>query len=187
MDRDGTIIENLPFPNVNEPAKVRLLPGAAEGVRQLNDMGCRVIVVTNQAGISNPENDLTYERYQAVSERMRALIEERAGGRIDDEFCCPHARDANCPCRKPRTGLFLQSMQRYPDIRPDRSFVVGDRADDILAGKALGARTVLVRTGHGPATAEELAGTPNAPDWVVEDLLQGARVIGDARDTHKLL
>ena len=50
LDRDGTIIEDAGF--IGDPGKVRLLPGAAEAIRQLKERDFRVVVVTNQSGIA---------------------------------------------------------------------------------------------------------------------------------------
>lgn len=181
LDRDGTVNVNLPFPNVNTPEKLVLLPRAAEGLRVLNDMGLRVIIVTNQAGINNPENDLTLERYNEITERLRLMLREASGSGFDDEFYCPHTRQENCRCRKPETGLFVNARERYPDIDFSRSFVIGDRTDDVIAGNSLGMKTILVLTGHGKASEEELKETGPRPDFVASDLLEAAKYVGRAK------
>lgn len=171
LDRDGTINVNLPFPNVNSPEKMELLPNAAKGIRKLNEIGCRVVVVTNQAGINNLSNDLSWEKFEAVSERLRKLLCDSGDARIDDQFCCPHTPEEKCECRKPGIGLFEAAKRRYDDIDFPQSFIVGDRPDDINAGKKLCMTTILVRTGHGRATVHE---TGVEPDYIVDDLYQAA-------------
>ncbi len=173
VDRDGTINVNLPFPNVNKPEKLELIPRAAEGIKKLNDIGCRVIIVTNQAGINNPENDLTYKKYVEVTKRLRKLL-RGAGASYDDEFCCPHTRNEKCACRKPLTGLFERAREKYTDIDFKRSFIIGDRSDDIVAGRRLQMTTILVRTGHGAATEKESGENCYEADYVVDDLYDAA-------------
>jgi D-glycero-D-manno-heptose 1,7-bisphosphate phosphatase len=174
LDRDGTINLNLPFPNVNRPDKLSLLPRAAEGIRLLNDHGCRVVVVTNQAGIGNPENDLTAEEFRRITERLSAMLRETAGASVEDTFCCMHVRDDNCECRKPAPGLLRQAKGKYPEIVLEESYIVGDRPDDILAGRSLGLKTVLVLTGHGTSSLTELEAMGVKVDYTAQDLHEAA-------------
>ena len=45
LDRDGTIVDDPPPGFLHEPGNVRLLPGAAEAIHQLNDAGWVVVTV----------------------------------------------------------------------------------------------------------------------------------------------
>jgi histidinol-phosphate phosphatase family protein len=174
VDRDGTVNVNLPFPNVNTPDKLEILPGASRGIKELNNLGCRVLIVTNQAGINNPANSLTLDEYSRITDKLKDLLSDEADAFIDDEFCCPHIQDEGCTCRKPGTGLYLKAKEKYSDIRFDKSFVIGDRSDDIIAGKKLNMTTILVRTGHGAATEAECIGEECEADFVVNDLYSAA-------------
>jgi D-glycero-D-manno-heptose 1,7-bisphosphate phosphatase len=184
IDRDGTINVNLPFPNVNTPEKLEILPGAARGIKELNNIGCRVLIVTNQAGINNPANSLTLSEYNRITDRLKELLSDETGAFIDDEFCCPHTRDEGCTCRKPGTGLYLKAKEKYSDIRFDKSFVIGDRDDDIIAGKKLDMTTILVRTGHGTSTEADCIGKDCEADFVVNDLLSAAFTIREIIQNH---
>ena len=84
---------------------------------------------------------------------------------------CPHTEEAHCCCRKPQPGLALRAAEEL-GFDSARCFVVGDRPCDIDLGRALGAATVLVRTGYG-ANTEKVA----APDFVVADLREAAGVL----------
>ncbi len=179
IDRDGTVNVNLAFPNVNRPEKVKLLPHAAEGIKLLNDLNIRVIIVTNQAGINNPDNDFTVEDFKRVTERFEQLLENAAGAKTDDTFCCPHFHTETCNCRKPKTGLFEMAMKKYADINFKKTFVIGDRTDDIIAGRKLGAMTILVRTGHGEKTEKKLISADEKPGFVVDNLYQAALKIAE--------
>lgn len=176
LDRDGTINVNLPFPNVNTPEKLVLLEGADMAIKAINDLGLRVMVVTNQAGINNPENTLSWETFFDISKTLDAMI-EKSGARIDATYCCPHQRDEKCSCRKPGTGLFERALAETMDMDLRESFIVGDRTDDILGGKKLGMTTILVLTGHGEDTRRRLEGTSDYPDFVASNLLEAASII----------
>ncbi len=79
----------------------------------------------------------------------------------------------DCPCRKPRPGLILQAAEEL-GFSPADAYVVGDREVDVEMGRAVGAATVLVRTGYGAAVEREKL---CAPDCVADDLLDAARWI----------
>lgn len=148
LDRDGTVIEDVAYPS--DPERVRLLPGAAEGIARLNRAGVPVVLVTNQSGIGR--GYFTEDRFRAVQRRMLRLLAER-GARIDAAYHCPHAPDRvpPCDCRKPLPGLFLRAA-RENGLDPARSWYVGDRARDLAPAAELGGTPVMVR---GPGGAGE--------------------------------
>ncbi|VTR93122.1 -heptose -bisphosphate phosphatase : D,D-heptose 1,7-bisphosphate phosphatase OS=Geobacter metallireducens (strain GS-15 / ATCC 53774 / DSM 7210) GN=gmhB PE=3 SV=1: Hydrolase_6: Hydrolase_like [Gemmata massiliana] len=150
LDRDGTLIEEVN--HLSSPDQVRLIPGAAEAVRRLNDAGVLVIVITNQSGVARgyfPES-----RLSAVHDRVSELLAAH-GAKVDAYYYCPHhptegigAYRVTCTCRKPKPGMLLTAARDF-DIDLARSWMVGDKVCDSGAGDAAGCRSVLVRTGHG--------------------------------------
>jgi D-glycero-D-manno-heptose 1,7-bisphosphate phosphatase len=150
LDRDGTIVEDPGF--LHEPDKVKLLPGAAEGIKRLNDSGYLVVVVTNQSGIAR--GLYTVADYQAVQRRVDELLAAH-GAHLDGAFYCPHHPQfpgplgpADCDCRKPGPKLFRDARQAL-DIDLKRSWWVGDRLSDVQPALSLGGRGILVATGEG--------------------------------------
>ena len=102
---------------------------------------------------------------------------EEAGGRIADIFFCPHRPDENCACRKPKPGLIRQAVQKY-GIDAATGIMIGDNAKDVLCGRNAGCgATMLVQTGSGARARQELEEQQIQPDFVVPDLLHGARLI----------
>ena len=145
LDRDGVIIENRPA-YVRSWADVEIFPQALAALAGVKNSGYRIAVVTNQAGIGKglipPE---------AAQEINRRLIEEieKAGGKIDGIFVCPHTPEDRCDCRKPLPGLFFQAAKAL-SIDLSRSIMIGDGLNDLKAGLAAGIeRVALVRTGLG--------------------------------------
>ena len=149
LDRDGTIVDDPGF--LHEPEKVKLLPGAAEAIRRLNDAGYRVIVVSNQSGIAR--GLYSVRDYEMVQERLGALLTAH-GARIDAAYFCPHHPQfpgpggASCECRKPGLKLFQEAQAAF-DIDFSRSWWIGDRLSDVQPALLVGGNAILVATGEG--------------------------------------
>jgi D-glycero-D-manno-heptose 1,7-bisphosphate phosphatase len=174
MDRDGTLIEEVNY--LTRPEQVRLLPGAAGALRQAQDLGWRLAVVTNQSAVAR--GMLTEEGLGKVHRRLVDLLAE-AGVKLDGIYYCPHLVDApveayrsDCDCRKPKPGLLLQAAREL-GLDLSRSIMVGDTGKDLEAGRAAGCRTVLVLTGYGSSELANLEGPP--PDHVAPDLMDAVR------------
>ena len=146
LDRDGTLMEDVGYPR--DPAQVRLLPGAADAVRELAAAGFVPVVVSNQSGIAR--GLITPDEARAVHDRFVALFESASGVRLPCYYC-PHGPDDGCDCRKPKPGLYLEIAQRL-DCALAGVPVIGDSARDLEPARTLGARPILVRTGKGERT-----------------------------------
>jgi D-glycero-D-manno-heptose 1,7-bisphosphate phosphatase len=145
LDRDGTIVADPGY--LHKPEQVKLLSGAAAGLRRLNASGYLVVVVTNQSGIAR--GLYSVQDYRAVERRLGELLGAE-GARIDASYFCPHHPQAPepCECRKPLTKLFREA-QAALDIDLARSWWVGDRLSDVQPARTLGGRAILVSTGQG--------------------------------------
>ena len=169
LDRDGTINVDRHF--LADPAGFELIGGAADGMRRLAQLGLGLVVVTNQSGVGRGivDNDALAAIHDEMARQLEAV-----GVRLDGVYWCPHRPEDGCACRKPRTGL-LERAAAELSFDPTEAFVVGDRPRDIEMGRAVGATTLLVRTGHGARFERE--GRIRA-DHVVDDLREAAEVIG---------
>ena len=145
LDRDGTIVEDPGF--LHEPGKVKLLSGAAEAIRRLNEHGFLVITVSNQSGLARGR--YTVEDYSAVQRRLVELLEGH-GAHLDGSYFCPHHPRISgpCECRKPGSKLFLEAREAL-DLDFANSWWVGDRLSDVQPALALGGHGILVATGEG--------------------------------------
>jgi D-glycero-D-manno-heptose 1,7-bisphosphate phosphatase len=168
LDRDGTIIVDKHY--LADPAEIELLPGSVMALRRLSVLGLGLVVVTNQSGVARGYFDAaTVSRvHQELSRQL-----ERLGVHLDGIYYCPHLPEDECDCRKPRSGLVERAVAAM-GFDPRRSFVVGDKPGDIALGRAIGATTLLVRTGRGAATEAE---GEQHPDHVVDDLREAAEII----------
>jgi D-glycero-D-manno-heptose 1,7-bisphosphate phosphatase len=175
LDRDGTINVKRPEGEyVTSPTELVLLPGAAQAVARLNAAGVRVVLVTNQSWLSRPGGNP--ERYAAVHARLTELLAAE-GARLDAAYHCPHA-PASCDCRKPQPGL-LRRAARELRIELDQSVIIGDRESDMMAGRAAGTSTILVRTGLVRTGGDDSAAAH--ADVVVDDLPAAVGLILRAR------
>jgi D-glycero-D-manno-heptose 1,7-bisphosphate phosphatase len=140
LDRDGTInVKAADGEYVTQPEEVRLLPGAADAIRRLNDVGALVVVVSNQRGISLGR--MTEVDLAAVHAHLADLLDAATGGCVDAFMHCPH--DINeCDCRKPGIGMLAAAMRDFPDIDPARSVLIGDSRSDVEAGRRFGVRSL---------------------------------------------
>lgn len=144
LDRDGTLIADPGY--LGKPEGVRLLPGAADAVRRLNEAGFPVILVTNQSGIGR--GFYSEADFRAVQVELgRQLAAE--GARLDAVYHCPHDPTLHsCGCRKPGLDLFRAAIATH-DLDPRTSWWVGDRPHDIEPAKAWGGSGILVAAEGG--------------------------------------
>lgn len=178
VDRDGVI--NKEVSHLSDPAEMELIPGAAEGIRRLNEAGYLVVVVTNQPVVARGECSLNTLRL--IHNKMETLLgRERAW--VDALYFCPHHPEKgfpyeipelkiDCSCRKPKTGMFEQAIADW-DISLRESFVVGDSRRDVIAAHRLGIPAIGVKSGHGCSDCDAF----EPPDVLVDDLAAAANTI----------
>jgi len=171
LDRDGTIIEEREY--LSQPEQVTLIPGAGAALRELQQMGFGLVVITNQSGVGRGIFDRA--QLERIHQRLEQLLESE-GVRLDGLYVCPHVPEDNCDCRKPRLGL-LQKAAKDLGFSLESTIVIGDKASDMEMGRMAGVLTFLVRTGYGAQT-ENVA----VADFVVDDL---AAATGSIRNLMK--
>lgn len=171
LDRDGTINEEVEY--LDDPEDLRLIPGAAEAIRLLNQARVPAIVVTNQAGVGR--GYFSEARVEAIHQQLTKQLAAH-GARLDAVYYCPHHPDEGCDCRKPNPGMLKRAAQEH-GIDLGRSFAVGDKVSDLEAGRRAGCRTVLVLTGYGAEAQEVFKRGDFQPDFTARDLLEAVRWI----------
>lgn len=167
LDRDGVINEEVEY--LHESEKFRFTKYALLGLRQIQDMGFKIVIATTQAGIGlgyfTKEDFFNVNKVMLNGFRNHGVVASKV-------YFCPHTVSDNCSCRKPKTGLIERAKQ---DLNIDlyRSWAIGDKTADILAGKKVGCRTILVFSGHAGADREFSV----KPDFVAKDLREAADII----------
>lgn len=186
LDRDGTL--NAGGPYLDNAEDLCLLDGVGSAISRLNAQRLHAVVVTNQSGVAR--DYFSESTLNKVNQKLKELL-FRDGAHLDGIYYCPHHPEIGaypyrkiCNCRKPGTGLLEQAALDL-NVRLMDSYIVGDRISDLEAGKRVGAKRILVLTGHGEEEQQKLLENQNdnvirpdyiaanlqeAVDWIIEDL-----------------
>jgi len=144
LDRDGVINKKAADDDyVKHWGEFEFVPGAVEAVKLLTDAGYQIYIISNQRGIAR--GLMTEEDLADIHRRMLDEF-SRAGGRIAGVYYCPHGKEVNCFCRKPRPGMFFQAAREH-HIDLTKAVAIGDSASDQAAGEAAGCRTIIAKEG----------------------------------------
>jgi len=174
LDRDGTLNEDTGYPG--HISQVHIYPRAFAAVRMLREAGFAVVVVSSQSGIGR---GFFSEAALADLHREFGAAFSRAGAALDGIYHCPHfgppaqTRDEACPCAKPRPGLALRAAAEL-GLDLERSYMIGDKVDDILFGLNAGVVPVLVLTGYGAESLKALGARGLRPAHVASNVLEAA-------------
>ncbi len=162
LDRDGVLTEELSY--ICSADNLILFPFVKKCIDKIHKKGFYAIVITNQSGIARGMFS------QKEMSEMNRLLKEESG--VDAIYYCPHHIEGKikkyavqCHCRKPEPGLIEQACRDF-DIDLQESYMVGDRASDILTGKRAGLKTVLLESGYGTKNLEFKI----EADYVFQDL-----------------
>jgi D-glycero-D-manno-heptose 1,7-bisphosphate phosphatase len=161
IDKDGTLLDNVPH-NV-DPMLLRFQPGALESLAALVAAGLALVVVTNQSGLSlGYFTRWQFSQLQAALERQ---LDEAGGIALTDFVVCPHTPTPDgrpaCLCRLPAPGMLIRAARGH-SIDLAASWMVGDKLDDIEAGRRAGCRTLLLNTGGETEWRRSPLRTPHA-------------------------
>lgn len=149
LDRDGTIIEHIPY--LHDPAGVRLLPGARAALRKALDGGYRLFLFSNQSGVGRGMFDM--KEVEACNRRMLELLDLPEPG-FTGACVAPEAPDAEPVYRKP-SPRFINEMVTAWNLDKRCCWMIGDSDCDILAGKNAGIQSLRVGEGVSLARAVE--------------------------------
>ena len=184
LDRDGVLIRDVHL--LTQVDQVELKPEATEALALLKFAGFALVVVSNQPVVAR--GLATEKQVEAVHDHIQGLLCQVGGPKIERFFFCPHHPNAdiqayrvNCHCRKPEPGMLLSAAQEL-GLDLNRSYLVGDRPSDILAGQRAGCHTIMVETGmHAlpPIETAEHPQKPVEPDYRCTDILAAAKIILD--------
>lgn len=171
LDRDGTLVRAVYRPTWEKKITAPFLmneltfePYLGEVIKIFKDFGYLTIMITNQPDVAN--GYVTKNRWAKIH---RTILDEV---RPDDWHACVHRTEDKCPNKKPRPGMLL-SAKRDHNINMEKSFMIGDTENDMLAGKAAGCKTILIRRFYNEKSAEA---NDNA-DYVVKSLLEAVVIV----------
>jgi D-glycero-D-manno-heptose 1,7-bisphosphate phosphatase len=188
IDRDGTLSRDVGYPG--HWSQVHVYPYAFEAVRRIRAAGLAAVVVTNQSGVGR--GCFSEDELRALHREFGAAFEKRRAA-LDGFFYCPHysppaaaAMVSGCSCSKPNPALGLRAAAEL-GLSLDGSYVVGDKATDILFGLNIGAVPVLVLTGYGREALRHLEAGRGRPAHVADNLAAAADwIIGREKRTGRM-
>lgn len=158
LDRDGVLIEDVGYPHRED--QLKFIPGAAEAVRRINNLGYIGVIVTNQSGVAR--GLFSEEQMKAFNALIVRRLAAR-GARISAVYACPYhaeARDERWrhpdhPDRKPNPGMLLRAIADL-NIDPAKSFMIGDQPTDMEAARRAGVPGFRYEGGDLDAFVREL-------------------------------
>ena len=179
LDRDGVLNQTLHNPHEARPDSplrvedVVVFPWVPRVLRQLTDAGYVLAIASNQPAFA--KGKVSLEALRNVHERV--LVEaQREGGIISSSHLCHHRAEDGCACRKPKGGLLLEALATHSACLKEQSWMVGDRATDVLAGLAVGVQTALVGDKHGDERRALVASSVQ-PSFCGDDLQDFGRFL----------
>ena len=180
LDRDGTLNEDCGY--VTTPEQLVLFPGVPQALARFNQMGVRVILVTNQSAIGR--GFMTAQDLERIHEKLDSLLDV-GYGKLDAVYFCPHHPNDGCLCRKPGVAMIQQAAKEF-SLDVSQCYLVGDKASDLEAAYNAGMKGVLVMSSdysQAAVTASHLGRFPiahiaqsfvQAVDWIEGDLSERA-------------
>lgn len=164
LDRDGVVCKEKSY--ITSVDQLEIYPFVEYAVKSIREAGFKIIIVTNQSAVAR--GMLKEEELLSIHRFLMEVIP------VDALYYCPHyppkgeeesPYHINCGCRKPKPGMIYTASDEHK-IDLEKSYIVGDRASDIIAGQNAGVTTVLVQTGYGTGKLEQDV----QPDYVFKDL-----------------
>lgn len=161
LDRDGVINQESEA-YIKSAEEWIPLPHSLEAIALLKKNDYQIAVATNQSGLAKGLYNL--DALDAMHAKMQSLLEPLQA-KIDAIFFCPHNAKDDCECRKPKPGLLDQIANHFQiDFTKQNIYFIGDSLRDLEAALAAGCKPILVLTGYGPKTLNNLPahlkGTP---------------------------
>lgn len=171
LDRDGTLVRAVYRPTWEKKITAPFLmnelifePYVGEAMRIFKNFGYLTIIITNQPDVA----------YGYVTKRVWSKIHNTILNEVKPYYwyMCEHRKEDECLNRKPSPEM-LRWAGRDHDINLTRSFMIGDTENDMLAGKAAGCKTILIRRFYNEKSAE----ANNNADYIVKSLLEAAAIV----------
>lgn len=152
LDRDGVLnVDRGEYTYKKEDFEP--IEGSLEAVARLRKLGHKIAIITNQGGIE--KGIYTQEDVDSLHEYMFELLGKAGCASINALYYSSSSHKSDMYA-KPNTGMFKRCEKENPDIKFSKGWYVGDKMSDLRAAIKVGAKPVLVRTGHGRETEAQL-------------------------------
>ncbi|MFY0609312.1 MAG: HAD family hydrolase [Candidatus Atelocyanobacterium thalassa] len=170
LDRDGVVIKYIPY--LFKLEQVELPLGAGEALKQWQDAGYLLILITNQAGIGRGYYNLKHVRsvHNYICKEYKKF-----GVNFYDIFMCPHHPNNRCSCRKPSPQMLIDASIKH-SILLSKSFFIGDSISDVESASNAGCHPILLLTGKGRDSLKKIIKYPHNIE-IFETLQETVKII----------
>jgi D-glycero-D-manno-heptose 1,7-bisphosphate phosphatase len=178
LGQDGVLSTTSKY--LSPATDLQLLPGVAQAIRKLNDLGLFCCLISNQSGPAR--GYYSAQQVEFLQDRLSDLLQQQANAYLDARYFCPYLSPAAggtdpsyaqwSSWRKPNTGMLVAAAWKH-DLDIQHSFVVGDQATDIDLAHNVGCRGILVQTGCGTQVLSSNDQHPTKPDYLATNLTDG--------------
>ena len=166
LDRDGVINKETGY--LHKIENFKFINGVFEACQHYEQLGYKIIIVTNQSGISR--GHYSEDDFRNITDWMITQFNKN-NIQILDTFHCPHLPDSGCNCRKPKPGMLLEAKKKY-NINMLESWMIGDKETDITAAISSGINnTILIKSGHKINEADSRA------KFIIDSINQSSQLI----------
>ena len=166
LDRDGVVNKEIGYLDKIEDFK--FINGVFEACQHYEQLGYKIVIVTNQSGISR--GYYSEDDFRNITDWMITQFNKN-NIQILDTFHCPHSPISKCDCRKPKPGMLLEAKKKY-NINMLESWMIGDKETDITAAISSGINnTILVKSGHKINEADSRA------KFIIDSINQSSQLI----------
>lgn len=152
LDRDGVINKDL-WDYCYRPEDFEPIEGSLEAIAKLRRAGHKIVIITNQGGIE--KGIYTEDDVNKTHDYLMELLGKAGCMSIDGLYYSASSRKDD-PFAKPNTGMFKRCEKEIPFIQFNKGYFVGDKISDLKAAMKMGAKPILVRTGYGERTEQDL-------------------------------
>jgi D-glycero-D-manno-heptose 1,7-bisphosphate phosphatase len=175
LDRDNTLVEDPGY--ISDPKQLKLLEGVPEALKELKQLGYKLIVVSNQSAVAR--GIVTEKVLGEIHERLKQMLTEK-GAQLDRIYYCPYHPEGTIPkyrresdSRKPNPGMLLTAAKEM-DLDLDQSWLIGNSFSDIQAGQRAGCKTILINS-HLDST--KLQTNELNPDYTAMNIKEATNII----------
>ncbi len=187
LDRDGTINRDVGYPNSFR--QIEIFPYSFEAVRKINDSGLLAVIITNQSGVGR--GLIAEDNLHDIHQKMEAAFAEH-NAHFDGIYYCPHyllssipEYKKGCSCRKPFPGMAFQAAKDL-NIDLTKSYMVGDKVEDVQFGLNIKAQPILLLTGFGRKSLIKLREEGIRPAHAAKNLLTAVNwILKSEKSTSK--
>ncbi len=141
FDRDGVVNYRIVGDYVKSKNEFCFIPDFLKFFKFIKQNDFLAFLVTNQQGVG--KGMMTEDQLIQVLDYMQTKLKETSGYSFDDIYFCTELAETNSFYRKPNPGMLLEAINNY-NIEISESLMIGDSKSDVLAGRAVGMKTILL-------------------------------------------